>query len=243
MSLKTHRKYLTVFLFFILFTGNYFSQNENYILKRDSLIHQFRSDSTYIYRFKKFRTHIKYSERNSLGNPHPVNFYGPQLGILYNEKHVFALGFYLSSPKTRAGYHYNHNGIDTKEYINIKYGTFYYQYVLFNRRFIEFQVPFELGIGNYHARYIDQKLEEIHQVDQEIVIGSAGFSFLLKPFKWLGVVSSIGIRKSNIPIVDGAYYLIGIRFSISNLKNDIDYHLIIKKKFRKEMVQLSYSLQ
>ncbi|MBK9283531.1 MAG: hypothetical protein IPM51_04345 [Sphingobacteriaceae bacterium] len=232
MNRIPYRSYPILIFFIILLNGICFSQNEARLKIIDSLKTKLESDSNYIYRFRKFRLHLKYSERNSLGNPHIVNFFGPQLGVLINEKHVFALGYYFSTPKTRAGYRNFVDGIETKEYINIQYATFYYQYVLINKRYFEFQFPFELGTGMYKERNIDKNLVNIKNVQARAYIATAGFSFIGKPLSWLGVVTSVGLRQSNISVIDGFYYLFGIRFSLGYFRNDINYYLIKKKKYR-----------
>ena len=91
----------------------------------DSLDQALRADSARIFGHKKFRAFIRYAERNSIGNPHPVNFYGPQAGVLVNEYHMIGTGFYFSSAYTRRFYEYKDGDRNVLEGLDMRYGSLF----------------------------------------------------------------------------------------------------------------------
>lgn len=207
--------------------------------KLDSLRTQLQNDSVYIYRFRKVRPYIKYTERNSIGNPHPVNFYGPQFGLVLFERHILGVGYYLSSVRTRKAYPVLDGVIEASQAVDMRYGTFFYEYILLEKRFFEFHLPFEGGYGYYHSGFSDSHGNFYRKEDQELIMGACGLLFIVKPIRWIAITGSIGGRTGNIALVDGFYYAVGLRLMLRNLSNDINYHLIKKKRYRSNVSKLN----
>lgn len=240
MSLVQARRTLVLLLIEVLVALSGSAQNSKQ--KRiDSLNAQLQIDSARIYGYKKFRPFLRYSERNSIENPHPVNFYGPQLGILVNEYHIFGTGLYSSSPRTMQFYTYKDGNINSTEGIDIRYGSLFYEYILLQKRYFEIHVPLEFCYGYYHAAYKDSTDFIYRSVNEDLFMLCGGILGILKPLRWIGIIGSLGFREGTQPVVGGFYYSIGVWLGIRNLKSDVSYHLIRKKRYRrsvKEVLQL-----
>jgi len=233
----TFRFVCVLFLSFFCFHTD-FSQETTKERKLDSLHTQLQKDSVYIYRFRKVRPYIKYTERNSIGNPHPVNFYGPQFGLVLFEKHIFGVGYYLSSVRTRKAYPVLDGTIEAFQAVDMRFGTIFYEYILLEKRYFELHLPLEAGYGYYHSGFMDSgKLYRAE--DTNLMMGGGGILMIAKPIRWIGIIGSIGARTGNIALVDGFYYAIGVRVMLRNLSNDINYHLIKKKRYRSNVSKLN----
>jgi hypothetical protein len=224
----------TFLVLLLSYCSVFYSQNEKQA-RLDTLKTKLQRDSSYIYRWRVIRPFLRYSERNSIENPHPVNFYGPQIGIVVNEYHIFGTGIYLSSPRTRKFYDFNDKGKLSSEGIDMRYGTLFYEYILVQKRFYELHLPFETGYGYYHAAYKDSNDVIYRSVNDHLFLASAGVMGIFKPVRWIGFTGSVGYRKANDPVVNGFYYMIGVWLGIKNLTSDINYYLVKKKRYRKEV--------
>lgn len=234
----TPSKFPVLFLVFFSFQFLH-SQDLSKQQKIDSLKAQLQADSTYIYRFRKVRPYIKYTERNSIGNQHPVNFYGPQFGLVLFERHILGVGYYLSSKMTRKSYPVLDGNTEATEALDMRYGTFFYEYILLDKKYYEIHLPFEGGYGYYHAGYKNSNNELYRQENKTLLLGGCGLLFIAKPIRWIAVTSSLGVRTGNIKLVDGFYYAVGFRIMLRHLSNDIHYHLIKKKKYRSNLSRLN----
>ncbi|MCE3226507.1 MAG: hypothetical protein K0S32_1058 [Bacteroidetes bacterium] len=200
--------------------------------KIDSLTAQLRKDSVHIYRFRKIRPYLNYHERNSLGNPKIINFYGPQLGVVLYEKHIIGLGDYYSTPKTKLPYSTYDENMEVKRSIEIRYLTFFYQYILVNRRFFEVHLPVEFGYGNFHSSFINSSDFYYKNTVSKFNLGAAGLQFVFKPVKWIGISSNLGYRTASERIIEGYYYSIGVWVGFKPISTDVNYYLIKRKKYK-----------
>jgi hypothetical protein len=125
------------------------SQNDSIKkFKIDSLNHKLRRDSLHTFRFKKLRPYANLDNRNSFIKNKPANFSGLQLGVIINEYHTFGFGIYSLNPNAKGGSQIKNN----YQIANLKYTTFFYEYFLVNKKYLEIDLPFEIGFGNYSAR-------------------------------------------------------------------------------------------
>lgn len=229
----------TAIILSFLFAGSLFAQKS--AVKRhkiDSLSLKLKNDSLRTFRFKKLRPYANIDNRNSfIKNPAAIS--GLQLGIIVNEYHTFGLGSYRlnrtpeKDAPIRDGYRMN----------NLRYFTTFYEYFLLNARYVEIDLPFEIGLGNYSARIVDTLNTKR---DQNI---SAGFiplgsavKVILKPVRWIGLSLMGGYRyvlekKTNLNL-NGVYYSLGVWVDIRQIYRDIKYYGFQKKKYRKAVDQI-----
>jgi len=225
------------FAFALLFIIPFFSEsqtNSRLDQKIDSLNQKLAKDSSYIYRFRKWRPYVNYIERLSLGNPHTVNFLGPKLGLVYNERHIFALGAFFSSTNTKKPVTVLDGNVIANEKLNMTYGAVSYEYILIKRKYIEFPLPFEFGIGNYHANYSDSARGVYKTVNNNLILFSSGFLVRLKLTKYVGIIGAMGYRISNQKIISGFYYSYGIWVGLRKISNTIKYNRV-KEQYRKDV--------
>lgn len=204
----------------------------------DSLTLQLKQDSIEIYSFKKIRPYLNYHERNSIENPKTINFFGPQMGVVLFENHILGFGWYHSSPNTKKPNEVtDENNVVTRE-INIKYLTFFYQYILVRKRFIELHFPFEIGRGLLHSAYRDNNNELYKTTTNYFTIAGAGTQVILKPVKWIGLSLNLGYRLATESIINGSYYSVGVWIGFKPVMTDVTYYLIKRKKYRREIKKL-----
>ena len=208
--------------------------------KIDSLTKKLTKDSLHTFRFKKYRPFGNIDNRNSFIRDKPVNFTGFQLGVIYKEYHTFGLGFYKmteQSQKPRAAKDGNHT---ITESLTLNYSTFFYQYVLVDKRFYEIDLPFEIGLGRYNLRYQDSLTKQVYKdFTAPIVPLGAGMQFIFKPVRWIGVSVTGGYRyvaKKNVNInFNGFYYSYGVWVDLRQIYRDIKYYGFQKKHYRREV--------
>lgn len=203
--------------------------------KIDSLSFQLLSDSTNIYKFKPFRPYINYHERNSLSNPRTVNFFGPQIGILFRERHFMGIGTYFSSPNTRKPRNVWDGNREVTERLNMRYTSIFYQFVLLNYRFCELHLPFAAGLGDKRYSYSVPGQEPYKKGNEIFAIGEAGTQLILKPIPWLGISSVIGYRNSNEEVISGYFYAIGVWVGFRSIAQDVNYHIFKKPRYKRNV--------
>ncbi len=218
-----------------------FSQEDSVkIQKIDSLNHSLRRDSLHTFRFKKLRPYANIDNRNSFSLKHPTNLRGIQLGIIVNEYHTFGIGVYRltrpSKDKSLINRNYQIN--------DLQFLTFFYEYFLLNKRYLEIDLPFELGFGKYGAKRTDG-MSFVN--DKSVVYGfipiAAGAKFILKPVRWVGLSIMGGYRyvfeqKTNLNL-NGAYFSSGVWVDIRQIYRDIKFYGFQKRKYKHEIARLS----
>lgn len=202
----------------------------------DSLTRELIADSMFTYRFKKLRPYGNIDNRNSFYRP--SNFTGFQLGAIVNEYHTFGLGFYQLNRANKASATVN-EGFSLRA---LRYNTFFYEYLLLNKRYFEVDLPFELGYGFYRARFSDTLNPRYgKQITPSFIPLSAGIKFIAKPVKWLGLSIMAGYRyfietgKERVLDFNNIYYPIGIWVDFREIYRDIKYFGFQKRRYRREV--------
>lgn len=203
----------------------------------DSLTLKFTQDSIDIFGFKKIRPYFNYQERNSIKNPKIINFSGPQIGVMLFERHITGFSFYFSSNNTKKPFETEDNNLPVSKSINIKYLTFFYQYILIKKRYYEVHLPVEVGRGILHAGYKNQEGHLYKTTDAYFTLGGFGGQLILKPIKWLGISGIYGYRIASENIISGFYYAFGVWIGFKPLITEIHY-IIKRKKYRDELVKV-----
>ncbi|HTA60950.1 MAG TPA: hypothetical protein VK835_00780 [Bacteroidia bacterium] len=211
---------------------------------KDSLTAQLKADSTHIYRFQKYRPFINLDQRNSFIRNQSININGLQLGVLINERHVFGLGGYvITSSSKQIVKTKTEKNIPTNRTLNMNYLTFFYQYVILDRRFWEIDFQTEVGLGKYDYKYYDPNTSRL-LADRSagMLVGGIGPLLAFKPTKWVGIIGMVGYRftsekNANLNF-NGFYYSYGAWFDIRQIIRDYKYYVVKKRKYKKQINQL-----
>jgi hypothetical protein len=236
-------KIIISFILTVLFLQNSFGQNDSIKKhKIDSLTKKLTNDSLRTFRFKKYRPFANIDNRNSFIRSQPVNFNGFQLGLIYKEYHTFGMGFYRMTEESKRPIKTRDNTRTINQTLTLNYSTFFYQYVLLDKRYFEIDLPFEIGIGKYHIILEDSITKHIYKnVTAPIIPFGAGVQFIIKPFKWIGVAVSGGYRyvaEKNVNAnsnFNGFYYSYGVWLDIRQIYRDIKFYGVQKKKYRRDV--------
>ncbi|MGZ8558587.1 MAG: hypothetical protein ACXWWC_09650, partial [Chitinophagaceae bacterium] len=116
---------------------------------------------------------------------------------------------------------------------------FSYQYVLFNFRYVQLNIPIEVGYGDYNA-VITDRLGVVKEVSGKIAPISYGLQLILKPIKWAGLSASGGYREVKYDEAirlsfNGWYYSFGVWADARHLIRSFRY-MLYKKNYKKEMI-------
>lgn len=241
-------RFIIIWLFILIQTALW-AQNLNPQQQhiKDSLTAQLKADSLYIYRFQKYRPYINLDQRNSFIRNQSININGLQLGVLVNERHVFGLGGYIitSSSKQQVKTKTDKN-IPTNRTLNMDYGTFFYQYVILDKRFWEIDIQSEIGLGTYDFKYYDVNTNKL-LADRSagLLVGGIGPLLAFKPTKWIGIIGMVGYRftseKNTTLNFNGFYYSYGAWFDIRQIIRDYKFRHIKKRKYKQQINQLLLS--
>jgi len=214
------------------------SFSQNHFLKKqklDSLRAQLTADSVHTFRFKKIRPYGNIDNRNSFNKP--SNFTGYQLGVIVNEYHTFGLGLYYlnSAPNAsiatlRRGYRLSRLG----------YSTVFYEYLLYNKKHFEIDLPFEIGYGEYRARIVDTLNTKYNEgFVRSYLPLSAGVKFIARPIRWIGFSVMVGYRhffeKKQVLDFNGFYFPLGVWVDLRQVYRDIKYYAFQKKRYKREV--------
>lgn len=240
-------KFLATLSILFLCTGSAMGQRySRQKTKIDSLTRKLIADSMYTYRFKVLRPYGNIDNRNSFYRP--SNFTGFQLGVIVNEYHTFGVGLYQLNQATKAKATVN-AGYSLQ---SLRYNTVFYEYLLFNKRYYEVDLPFELGYGSYRARYSDTLNPFYNRsIRPSFIPLSAGIKFIAKPVKWIGLSLMAGYRyfietgRDRVLDFNNLFYPIGIWVDLREIYRDIKYYGVQKKRYRRAVnnVMENYPLQ
>jgi hypothetical protein len=232
-----------ILIFFAFNQSKAFSQllNNKQLHIKDSLTFKLKSDSIHIFRFQKIRPYVNLDQRNSFIKDAPINVNGLQLGVLINDRHVLGIGGYgiTSAGKQQVKTKFNKIN-DAKRDLEMKYLTFFYQYVVIGKRYIELDLQTELGAGKFEIKLTDLSTNKI-VVDKSagMIVCGAGPLLAIKPFKWIGIIGMAGYRltfeKGSNLNFNGAYYAYGVWLDIRQIVRDYNYFLIKKRKYHKQI--------
>lgn len=215
----------------------------------DSLHTKLSKDSARIYRPKTVRPFLGIDQRNSwIKNVHgtsnvPVNINGLQLGVTLKDKHTVGLGFYNITNYSKQPQKLTDRDQKVK-YQNLKlgYAMLFYQYVIFDTRFFELDLPLEIGLGNYDYYLSDSAKLPLPKTEEKgpVKLTGGGVSIVLKPVKWIGISGMAGYRitslnKSSNLNLNGFYYSYGVWIDLHQIIMDTKFYLIKKRKYKKQV--------
>ncbi|MBA3680088.1 MAG: hypothetical protein H0W73_02710 [Bacteroidetes bacterium] len=232
------RYFLAVIIVLFLFE-NSFSQNDSIKKQKiDSLTKKLIVDSAHTYRFKKLRPYANIDSRNSFLTTNLTNLSGFQLGVIVNEYHTFGFGLYTLTKFSKT----NTPLSAVSEFNRFGYINAFYEYFLLNRRYLEIDLPFEIGVGGFQAKLRDTSATGLSKIEKWFVPLGAGVKFIAKPVRWIGISSMIGYRyipyKQSLLDYDGLYYSLGVWVDFRQIYRDIKYLGLQKKKYRRDVQQV-----
>jgi len=221
-----------------------FSQNitDKQLPLRDSLKAKLKADSIHIYRFQKFRPYVNLDQRNSFVRSAPINVNGFQLGVLINEKHAVGIGRYTITATSQQKVRTKTDNITVDRELDMSYLTIFYQCELIDKRFFEFDMQVESGVGKYDLKFYNINTNKlIADRSAGLLVEGLGPQATLKPFQWIGVTFMVGYRftfekNANLNF-NGAYYSYGVWLDIRQIIRDCNYYFIKKPKYRKLLNQ------
>jgi hypothetical protein len=237
-------KHYLIFLFLLAYGVSLpQSLSSKQIHLRDSLKSQLVADSTYIYRFQRYRPYINIDQRNSYIRGQAININGLQLGLLINEKHVIGFGGYaiaFSSKKKLTAK--DDKNIPITRSLNMDYGTFFYQYVALDKRYWEIDLQCEIGGGVYDYKNYNYNTGDLlpkQPQPAKILVGGLGPLLAFKPTKWIGIIVMVGYRftsekNANLNF-NGLYYSYGVWFDVRQMIRDYKYRVVKKRKYREAL--------
>src|SRR5262249_37535676 len=152
--------------------------------------------------------------RTTIFEKQQLNIYGYDAGVLVNNKLRLGLGYYrieddLPEEETV-------NDISTTVNAKIHYGSVNTELVYFDRRFVSFGFPFELGVGNYRiTNTIPDSATVVSSMKGYMAFSNFGLSGTFKPIRWIGLKGMVGYRKTIYTSSDdfdfnGLYTSVGI---------------------------------
>ena len=227
-------------LFAQKFTGN---QSQ----ECDSLKQKLKTDSLHIYRFRNYKPYLNIDQRNSFIRNAPININGLQLGILIKEKHLIGLGGYTITASSKQKIKTKTDkSIDAIRELDMRYVTFFYEYVVIDRRYFELDIQAEFGGGKFDLKIYDSKTNNLlTNRSAGMLVTGVGPILAIKPLKWIGITGMAGYRfcfekNSNLNF-NGTFYAYGVWIDVRQIIKDVKYHLIKKRKYKKQLNALECS--
>lgn len=123
-------------------------------------------------------------------------------------------------------------------YLLLNYATFFYQYVMLDKRFLEIDVPLEIGFGKFTNKQIDTDNGDVILNESGVIVPTgAGLQFVLKPFRWIGFSTTGGYRyvlDKNVDLdFNGLYYSFGLWLDIRQIYREIKFFGYTRKDYRR----------
>lgn len=211
----------------------------------DSLHVKFINDSAHCFRFKPVRPFFSLDNRHSFIKDAKVNVNGVQLGIILYDRHLVGYGLYGLQKSSRQGItSKNEKHIVAIRDLKLSYLTAFYQYTILNHRYLQLDLPLEIGLGSYQLNLLDTLTNAPIAPERKggIVVTGGGASIILKPTKWLGLTGMAGYRgvldgNANLNF-NGAFYSYGIWLDLRQIYRDIKFYGFIRKKYNRKVKAL-----
>ena len=166
------------------------------------------------------------------------------MGLTLYEKHTLGLGFYSIQSSKR-----NMRIIgDKKENLNqnlqLKYLTVFYHYPLIDKKYFDFGLPVEAGLGYFTINVTDStgaSIPGFPRPKAPMLIFGGGISLSVKPIRWAGIHFIAGYRvvKDNNTRLNfnGPFYAFGLQLYLHQIIQDSRY-FIKKRNNKREMTEL-----
>jgi hypothetical protein len=197
--------------------------------KYDSLRAKLVADSSRIYREKKYKFLLALDNRNSFVHTNKkvsVGIQGIQLGVVINDKHSIALGFYSALGHQTAHAQDDQSNRTVKVNTKMGYATLFYEYEFFENKRWDIGVPVEIGSGYYQTSVTDsadRPIPTFHDtLRRNIVLLGTGLDITFKIWRWLGLNAMGGYRivGGNEPKkinLNGVFYSYGVQIYFGEL--------------------------
>lgn len=190
-------RFFTTLILVLAFYVSLFCQDHTYRLhKIDSLREQLRHDSAHIFRFTPWKAYLRVENRRTFVNKEAISLVGGMAGVIYREKHIFCAGYYFLNPASSSNtIHIVEDNRFLQQHLRqIEYFNLSYQYILFNLRYFQLNLPLEIGYGRYHISVQDSHFVRIRRIEGDIIPIGAGAQLIFKPVRWAGISFSGGYR-------------------------------------------------
>lgn len=222
-------KYAYFFLFVFIVTGlNGFAQLSKQ-QKLDSLKNKFIADSSRMYRPKKYKFLLAIDNRSSFVHTDKkvsLDIGGIQLGVVVNDKHSVALGFYSAIGHQTAQAQDDQSSKRVTVNNKMGYATLFYEYEFLETKRWELGIPMEVGSGYYQTSVTDSAGKPVRTftdtLQRGITLFGVGFDVTFKIWRWLGFNAMGGYRvvgggepkKINL---NGIFYSYGVQIYFGEL--------------------------
>ncbi|MBI2721656.1 MAG: hypothetical protein HYX39_05730 [Bacteroidetes bacterium] len=223
----------------------FFGQSDT-LRQIDSLKLKLKNDSAAIYRFKKVRPFLSLDNRHSFIKNMPINVQGLQVGMILHEKHTLGIGFYTIRKESKTPVKVKDQNRVVTQALTMNYFTAFYKYALIDRRYIELDVPLELGLGRFDIIIRDSlNVKELKRVGGGVIMGGAGLNLILKPFKWIGLGLMAGYRtmpnKNLRNNFSGLYYSYGVWIDIRQIYRDVKFYGFKKRGYKRALRDIRHA--
>lgn len=170
--------------------------------------------------------------RDSFVQASAVRIIGLNVGVVPRGKpYRLGLGAYTLRRSYADLYTYSGKGKNRKlkdtltPALDLTYFTPNFSYTFFSRRFIEFSVPVDVGLGRSHYTITDEHGTVTTDTKGLFIPAEIGLGVLLKPTRWVGVSGGAGYRVSLKEIdykedFDGWYYSYRLNLFLGNIWHD-----------------------
>ncbi len=217
-------------------------------VRGDSLKEKFLSDSVHIYKSQKYSFLFALDSRNSFinsGMKIPVNVKGFMAGMVINQRHSLAIGFYGVSNFLKSEPISNES--NQKMNINLKmgYATIFYEYLFIDTKRWQIGIPIEIGSGSFQR--FATTTDSLHKpiptytdtASKSITLFSAGLDITFVVHKWLGLNAMggyrlVGQREPSGINFNGVFYSVGFQLYMGQIYKDYKFRKI-KRRYLKNI--------
>lgn len=177
---------------------------------------------------------VKLNNRGSFVANKPASVIGIVMGLSFNKRLKFGLGYNQVTSRVHKNYYFNdylENPVDTfLSTLKLLYISGYAEYVYFYKKHWEISIPIQFGVG--FSRYAYKAGTKIYYIDNHLgFIYEATTDIVYKPVYWFGLGVGFGYRIllfKEIEIVQqfsSPIYSFGIKLYLSPL-----YRAVFPKK-------------
>lgn len=148
----------------------------------------------------------------------PLTIYGGYIGLRFNHKNLYSIGYYTLSNTSKEIYKTKNASIQADDEVVLGFLSFGYTYTLFDGRFFKFDIPIEVGVGegsmgiyNLDGSFLKLRSSKLFPIQ-------AGVSTVIKIIPWFGIHLQAGYRDMFGKSIfqneySGLYYTFGVSFN------------------------------
>lgn len=156
----------------------------------------------------------------------PLTIYGGYIGLRFNHKNLYSIGYYTLSNSSKEIYKTKNSSIQADNEVLLGFLSFGYTHTFFDGLFFKVDIPIEVGVGEGSMGIYNLDGNLIKLRNSKLFPIQAGVSTVIKIIPWFGIHLQAGYRDMFGKSIfqneySGLYYTFGFSFNFGAIYHQL----------------------